>query len=1759
MPNRRVSFDILANDKVSATYDRIAANTGKLKARLDEIMARAVSVKIDANDKDAKAKLLDIQARLAALNKKHASAKMDIAGVARAEAELSLIDHKLDEIGRKRSTPKMGVILGGKENNRILDEILNGLGALLPVGIPAFKGLEGAAGGLATALFGAASGLGAFAAIAIPDLKTLSTNTSALTKLQTKIKNLKAQGPSSSVVRAQESLNSALAAQSKLQGSSSGTSYTLAKAQLSLAHAQANASSSTGSSASSSTALAKAQLRLGQAQTALANATPKNRAAKLYTEQQATLSLAGAQQSAAKSATSSAKTQANQSYSVKQAELSLASAKASAAKSASSSANQQAAAADRVKKAQENLALVTKDSPVNKALLQQRQLLAKMTPEERDAATQLQKFKTAWLDTQHAFEPLIFADAATGIKIARQGIQLLTPVARTGGMALGDLEKSASKALNSQYYREFFSWLAGRAGRDIDAFGSIIGNLAKGFSGLLRAFDPLANDMERGLEGASKKFANFGAGASGSRSFNQFVNYVETEGPKVLKTIADFGHAFSSIARDVAPFAGVELTILDATARMVNEIAKVHPKLIEAAAGFYILSRASKALNVAQIVTATSGFVKGIAGVGAASATADGKVGKFVARGSKVGKILGGLGGAFGLTGLAATGMGAAVLIGAAGLTYLTIKLLSAKSAQDKFYDSQKIQFGATDNNVKGYQNLYNSLSKQAKVTGTVAKTFGNANSHLRTYQQATGQAQLSGVQLADKQAALTRETNKYSDGAKEAAKELTNLKSNVGDVTKATGLSTKQAGALAWTMGIDLTKKVGTSSKAQQTWQATVQKVRDAQISARDSMLGSLNPMDRINATTQILNDKNATAAERIQAVNAELETEASDAADTANAAAGVGDALDSLGTAFGKHTTAAGRAAAVTQILTGNLESAGPKTRQLAEGLSTVSSNFKTEIGNLYNSTRASKGQAAADDVVARKHASVTKALEGSLEKMGLTAHQAHVLAQRYLAIPSNITTTTTMLKAHDVEASADAVRKKILAIPLKHTTTTSAAIASAQHNLAVLKADIKKFPPKAKVEAEAAITKAEKDLDTLESHIYTLTHKAWTVQVKANGKVVVPSLAHGPVATPDTNLLVHRAAGGFTGTGGRKGVDSIHALLAPGEYVEPSSVVDREGVGKMDALRAGRATIVPYAAGGLVKINAGTDALGLIPAVDAVTTALQAAQAYAKAHPLITPGGTGDMSAHSATAAAAQAYAKSILGSFGWGSGQMSPLISLWNGESGWNNLAQNPTSSAFGIAQFLNGTWSGKRFPKTTNYKMQVYDGMQYIDGSYGSPAAAFAAWSARSPHWYGNGLTGGVFTRPTLIGVGERGAERVDVTPINGYASGGLATTGRGYAAQLNSFVTVATSDADIGKYTQSLIDKINRHFKGSDATFLIDYVRKAEDNALSKEHGLKSSFGGKLITSINATFKDPHSAATLDQAFRDIIGRLDQGLKGSTRSGLVSYTQRVNAQMDTLATERSRIVSKLAAATALSTQVTSDARTSADISSLTAGTPRFIQIQLRNKLASISKFAANIKTLQKRGLSRDLLQQLINAGIDQGAPIAEDLVHATTSQLHSLNATERAINRSSTTLGTVAVNAQFGTSAAHSFVAGLQRQEKSLERQMAQLAKVFAKSIGKTFHLKGYASGGVISAGQIALVGENGPEIWAPGVTGSIIPNARRAARTGVAGPSADEIGQAVAAYMSTVELDLSRRGSRTVARLATQGQLRNKRLAVAT
>ncbi|ROP64410.1 peptidoglycan hydrolase CwlO-like protein [Curtobacterium sp. ZW137] len=101
-----------------------------------------------------------------------------------------------------------------------------------------------------------------------------------------------------------------------------------------------------------------------------------------------------------------------------------------------------------------------------------------------------------------------------------------------------------------------------------------------------------------------------------------------------------------------------------------------------------------------------------------------------------------------------------------------------------------------------------------------------------------------------------------------------------------------------------------------------------------------------------------------------------------------------------------------------------------------------------------------------------------------------------------------------------------------------------------------------------------------------------------------------------------------------------------------------------------------------------------------------------------------------------AAAKAYARSVLGNYGWGDDQYGCLVSLWTQESGWRANALNSSSGAYGIPQSLPANkMSAAGADWRTNQNTQINWGLAYIKSSYGSPCGAWNHEMSVNPHWY----------------------------------------------------------------------------------------------------------------------------------------------------------------------------------------------------------------------------------------------------------------------------------------------------------------------------------------------------------------------------------------------------------------------------------------
>ncbi|MET8650620.1 transglycosylase SLT domain-containing protein [Nocardia aurea] len=97
------------------------------------------------------------------------------------------------------------------------------------------------------------------------------------------------------------------------------------------------------------------------------------------------------------------------------------------------------------------------------------------------------------------------------------------------------------------------------------------------------------------------------------------------------------------------------------------------------------------------------------------------------------------------------------------------------------------------------------------------------------------------------------------------------------------------------------------------------------------------------------------------------------------------------------------------------------------------------------------------------------------------------------------------------------------------------------------------------------------------------------------------------------------------------------------------------------------------------------------------------------------------------------------KKAMETSGWNAGaQWSALDQLVSNESSWNPTAQNPTSTAYGLFQFLDQTWGTVGGTKTSDAYLQGVYGQKYISQRYGTPSAAWSFWQSQNPHWYDQG-------------------------------------------------------------------------------------------------------------------------------------------------------------------------------------------------------------------------------------------------------------------------------------------------------------------------------------------------------------------------------------------------------------------------------------
>lgn len=234
---------------------------------------------------------------------------------------------------------------------------------------------------------------------------------------------------------------------------------------------------------------------------------------------------------------------------------------------------------------------------------------------------------------------------------------------------------------------------------------------------------------------------------------------------------------------------------------------------------------------------------------------------------------------------------------------------------------------------------------------------------------------------------------------------------------------------------------------------------------------------------------------------------------------------------------------------------------------------------------------------------------------------------------------------------------------------------------------------------------------------------------------------------------------------------------------------------------------------------------------------------------------------------------------------------------------------------------------------------------------------------------------------------------------------------------------------------------------------------------------------GPIAASVGADFLKQltGTASAITAAMTKVAIAVKNAFKGAKTTlddKLLRQIGAANKQLQALAKQRDSITAKIAAANQLAADATGQAVSFTALTSLPNGGNTFdvtgILSGLNVRLGQLKKFGTNIQILAKRGLSKNLLQQLISAGPDGGAAYAQALVDATPSQLKSINATQANIDKASGQFGKDTADAMYdaGANSGKGYLTGLASTQKLIEAQMKKIAKAIQKTITVELRIK---------------------------------------------------------------------------------------------
>ncbi|EAG0179549.1 tail tape measure protein [Listeria monocytogenes] len=343
--------------------------------------------------------------------------------------------------------------------------------------------------------------------------------------------------------------------------------------------------------------------------------------------------------------------------------------------------------------------------------------------------------------------------------------------------------------------------------------------------------------------------------------------------------------------------------------------------------------------------------------------------------------------------------------------------------------------------------------------------------------------------------------------------------------------------------------------------------------------------------------------------------------------------------------------------------------------------------------------------------------------------------------------------------------------------------------------------------------------------------------------------------------------------------------------------------------------------------------------------------------------------------------------------------------------------------------------------------------------------------------------GNAFSAGTGIGNSAKsGAASVDSSGVgsdfaSGYVNGilsGMGAVGEA-AGSLANKALQAVKDAQKSKSPSKKAKKLGGDF-GSGYSLGIasktKAVNKAASNLVAGALGTESQ-----IKKLSSTLKDKISSA-IDAGLHSKNKSAGQLKQAKALNSIEGYIAQQTNKLAATAKKRDKVVAQLKAANTKMADLTKQSKEYAasitekmqsygSISNVDPENPKSIQQEMQKRLKEIKAFQANVEKLRKKGVSKDIINDILEAGVENGSSYAQALAKSDAKTIKAINSTQNQINSASKSMGNTAANAMYsaGINAAKGLISGLNSQKKQLEKTAKSIANTITNSVKKALKI----------------------------------------------------------------------------------------------